>query len=101
MASKRKVTSKARKLQAELGSLGKKIDAVAAEVRKTEAAARAGTLQQLRLLQRKQAAARRALARLGRQSAAASVPIMAGLQKAWHDIDLAIGQGIKRFRQTA
>ena len=101
MTRKRKVRARKRNLNAELGSLSKKIDSLVAEARKAEASARASTLKQLRLLQRQQAVATRTLAKLGRQSAAASIPIIAGLQKAWRDIELAIGQGIKRFRQTA
>jgi hypothetical protein len=41
------------------------------------------------------------VARLGRQSAAASKPILAGLQKAWRDVELAVQQSAKRFRETA
>ena len=40
------------------------------------------------------------LAKLGRQSAAASAPILAGLHKAWRDIELAVRQSAKRFRDT-
>ncbi len=46
------------------------------------------------------AQAQQALAKLGRQSAAASAPILAGLHKAWRDIELAVRQSAKRFRET-
>jgi hypothetical protein len=48
----------------------------------------------------KQAAAKRALAKLGRQSAAASGPVKSGLRKAWRDIEAAVRQATKRFRET-
>ena len=47
-----------------------------------------------------QAAARKALAKLGRQGAAASGPILGGLQKAWRELDVAVRAGAKRFRET-
>ena len=57
-------------------------------------------MRQIRKLQRQQAQAKQALAKLGRQSAAASAPILVGLQKAWRDIELAVRQSAKRFRET-
>jgi hypothetical protein len=58
-------------------------------------------MQQIRVLQKRQAAARVVLAKLGRQGAAASGPILVGLQKAWRDIDVAVREGAKRFRETS
>jgi hypothetical protein len=58
-------------------------------------------MRQIRTLQKQQAVVQRVLAKLGRQSAAASEPILVGLQKAWRDIDIALRQAAKRFRETA
>lgn len=65
-----------------------------------KAARSASTVAQIGALQTKQAAAKKALARLARQSAAAGRPIASGLQKAWRDIDLAVRQATRRFRET-
>jgi uncharacterized protein YlxW (UPF0749 family) len=106
MATKRKSGAKARKaavtpnLQAEVRDLNRKLDALSAKVRKAESGARASTMRQLKVLERKQAAVTQALQRLGRQSSAAATPILAGLQKAWRDIELAVGQAARRFRET-
>lgn len=106
MASKRKAKSAStapvtRKMEAELRAAGRRVSALMANARRAEAAARATTLKQIRELQRQQASAQRSLAKLGRQSAAASGPILAGLQQAWRDIEVAVRQGAKRFRDTA
>lgn len=37
----------------------------------------------------------------GRQGAAASGPILVGLRKAWRELDVAVRQGAKRFRETS
>jgi hypothetical protein len=102
MAAKRKARKSAtpRYFQAEARELGKRLDALAAQARKAEADARASAMQQIRVLQRQQAQAKQALVKLGRQSAAASGPILVGLQKAWRDIELAVRQSAKRFRET-
>jgi len=104
-ASKAKAANKAqatrRRLEAEARALKKRLDALMASARKAEVAARASTLQQIRVLQKRQAAARVVLAKLGRQGAAASGPILVGLQKAWRDIDVAVREGAKRFRETS
>jgi len=60
-----------------------------------------GALSAAPMVQRQQAQAQQALAKLGRQSAAASAPILAGLHKAWRDIELAVRQSAKRFRETS
>jgi hypothetical protein len=88
-----------RRLEAEARELGRRLDALVARARKAEAGARVTAMRQIRELQRQQA--KQALARLGRQSAAASGPILVGLQKAWRDIELAVRQSAKRFRGTA
>ncbi len=102
MAVKRKAKKPAtsRYLEAEARELGKRLDALLVQARTAEADARARALRQIRGLQRQQAQAKQALARLGRQSAAASGPILVGLQKAWRDIELAVRQSAKRFRET-
>jgi hypothetical protein len=105
MASKRKANPArtapvTRKIQAEVRAAGKRVNALMAQARKAEAAARATTLRQIRMLQQQQAVAQRTLSKLGRQSAAASAPILAGLQKAWRDVEVAMRQGAKRFRDT-
>ena len=105
MARKRKAPAAGkatkRRLEAEARDLGKRLDALIAQARKAEAGARASAMQQIRVLQRQQAQAKQALAKLGRQGAAASGPIFVGLQKAWRDIELAVRQAAKRFRETA
>jgi transposase InsO family protein len=107
MARKRKSSAKRRKalsrlnLRKEVRAVGTRLDRLMAEARKAEKSARATAVRDLQLLKRKQAAANRALAKLGRQSAAASAPLVAGMQKAWHDMELAVRQANKRFRQTS
>jgi predicted nucleic acid-binding Zn-ribbon protein len=102
MARKRraKARSAAPSFEAEARALGKRIDALIGRARRTEAGARANAMRQIRGLQKQQAAAQRALAKLGRQGAAASEPILVGLQKAWRDIELAVRHAAKRFRET-
>jgi len=97
----RKALAARRRLEAEARALGKRLDVLMAQARRAEAAARASTMRQIRVLQKRQAQARVVLAKLGRQGAAASGPILVGLQKAWRDIDLAVRQGAKRFRETS
>lgn len=97
---KRKANTTSRSLEAEARELGKRLDALAAQARKAQADARVRAMRQIRVLQRQQAQAKQALAKLGRQSAAASGPILVGLQKAWRDIELAVRQSAKRFRET-
>jgi len=100
MARKRKTTTNRRSLEAEARVIGKRLDALLAQARTAEAEARTTAMRQIRGLRQQQAAAQRALARLGRQGAAASGPILVGLQKAWRDIELAVRQSAKRFRDT-
>jgi len=88
-------------LRREVRDMGKRLDYLMTQAGKAEAGARESAMRQLRQLQRNQAAANRALAKLGRQSAAASTPIIAGLQKAWRDIELSVRQAARRFRETA
>jgi hypothetical protein len=95
-----KARSAAPGFEAEARALGKRLDALIARARRTEAGARSSAMRQIRGLQKQQAAAQRVLAKLGRQSAAASAPILVGLQKAWRDIELAVRQSAKRFRDT-
>jgi hypothetical protein len=107
MARKRKSPAKKRKsasrlnLQQEVRTVGKQLDWLMAEARKAEKSARASTLRELQVLKRKHAAAKRTMVKLGRQSTAASAPLVAGMQKAWHDMELAMRQASKRFRQTS
>jgi hypothetical protein len=101
MARRRKKPATRPKLEAEARELGKRLDALVAQARQAEAGARASAMRQIRALQKQQAVVQRVLAKLGRQSAAASEPILVGLQKAWRDIDIALRQAAKRFRETA
>ena len=101
MARKARKSTTASRLEAEARELGKRLDALMARARKAEAGARANVMRQIRIVQRQQAQAQQALAKLGRQSAAASAPILAGLHKAWRDIELAVRQSAKRFRETS
>ena len=106
MARKRKSPAKKRaaasriNLQKEMSAVGKQLDWLMGEAKKAEAGARRGAERELRELRRKQAAAQKALAKLGRRGAAASEPIIAGLQKAWRDVGLAMHQAAKRFRSA-
>jgi len=115
MAGKRKATSskpgKARKpskpsspssnkVEAEFRQLGKKLRGLIEKTRAAEPQVRAKYAKQISALKAQQAAAKRAVARLKRQSTAASGPLKAGLVKAWRDIDSAVRQATKRFRQT-
>lgn len=100
MARKAKAASKSR-LDAEMRSLGRKMDELVAAARKAQGKLRASSAVQLRRLKVKQAQAKRALGKLGRQSAAASGPMKSGLRKAWRDIEAAVRQATKRFRETA
>lgn len=100
MARKARKSTTASRLEAEARELGKRLDALVARARKAEAGARVSAMRQIRMVQRQQAQAQQALAKLGRQSAAASAPILAGLHKAWRDIELAVRQSAKRFRET-
>lgn len=61
---------------------------------------RARSRAELAKLKARRAAAQRALRRLGRQSAAASGPLKAGVRKAWSDLDSAVRQASRRFRST-
>jgi hypothetical protein len=99
MARKAKASSKSR-LDAEMRTLGRKMDRLIAAARKAEGKLRASSVVQLRRLKVKQAQAKRSLGKLGRQSAAASGPMKTGLRKAWRDIEAAVRQATKRFRET-
>ncbi|HYI88091.1 MAG TPA: hypothetical protein VEX61_13470 [Burkholderiales bacterium] len=101
MASKRNSVIPLQRLEAEARALGKRLDALIVQARKAETGARSSAMRQMRMLQQRQRQAARALAKLGRQSAAAGEPMVIGLQKAWRDIELAVRQGAKRFRDTA
>jgi len=101
MASRTSVAAARRRMEAEMRQLGRKLDALAARARKTEAGVRARSAVQLRKLNAKQAQARAALAKLGRQSAAASGPLKIGLRRAWRDIEVAVRRAKRRFRRTA
>jgi hypothetical protein len=103
MARKRKAkkaSATSRTADARARALGKKLNALIAQARKVEAGTRKGAARQIQMLRRQQAVAKKALSKLGRQSKAASGPILAGLQKAWRNMDVAVRQGAKRFRST-
>jgi hypothetical protein len=97
---KRQAVQIKRKLDAETDFLGKKLDALMAVARSAEAGVKGSSVQQLRLLKRKHAEVRRSVAKFARQSAAASGAMKTGLQKAWLDIETAVRQATKRFRET-
>jgi C4-dicarboxylate-specific signal transduction histidine kinase len=106
MARKRKTPVKKkpatrRDLHREVNAVGKQIDTLMSQAKKAEASTRKSAERELRALKRKQTEASRALAKLGRQSAAASEPILAGLQKAWQDMGRAIHLAARRFRETS
>lgn len=103
MATNRKKTAASGRvsMENELRTLGKRLDVLSVKARKAEAGVRAKTQQQLRALKAKQAAAQRALARLRRQSEAASAPLLDGLHKAWVDMSVSLNEAAKRFRETS
>jgi len=101
MASKRGSDPTSRKMEGEFRQLGKKLDGLIARSRGTEAKARARYAKQIKALKAKQAQAKTALAHLKRQSAAAGGPLKAGLRKAWRDIEDAVKEATKRFRETS
>lgn len=97
--ARRKAPSR-QKLNGELNHLEKRLNALLKTARTAETSVRKGALDQIAALQKKQAAAKKELLRLARASAAASGPIASGMQKAWRDIDLAVRQATRRFRET-
>jgi predicted nucleic acid-binding Zn-ribbon protein len=101
MASKQSKDSSSRKMEGEFRQLGKRLDGLIARSRGAEARARARYDKQIKALKEKQAKAKVALARLKRQSSAASGPLKAGIQRAWRDIEEAVKEATKRFRETS
>jgi len=101
MASKRSTDPASKKMEGEFRQLGKKLDGLIAKSRGAEAKARARYAKQIKALKAKQAQAKTALAHLRRQSAAASGPLKVGIQKAWQDIEDAVKEATKRFRETS
>ncbi|MGB5079339.1 MAG: hypothetical protein WBO23_01175 [Burkholderiales bacterium] len=101
MAGKPATASTGRKMEGEFRQLGKKLDGLIARSRGAESKARARYEKQIRALKVKQAQAKIALARLRRQSAAAGGPLKVGLQKAWRDIEDAVKEATRRFRETS
>lgn len=99
-ASARKAPVRKPALDPESRELGKKLDQVLAKSRKVEAQLRAQYKRQLKTLKGKQTVAKKALAHLGRRGAAASAPMKSGLRKAWKDVESAVRQAMKRFRET-
>ena len=101
MASKRKGATAAKGSPAKVRALRKRLKTLIARARTAQKAARIRAKRQVEVLQTRQVAARRVLAKLGRQGAAASGPILGGLQRAWRELDVAVRQGAKRFRETS
>lgn len=101
MAAKRSSDPTGKKMEGEFRQLGKRLDGLIARSRGAEAKARARYERQIKALKVKQAQAKVALARLRRQGAAAGGPLKAGLQKAWRDIEDAVKEATKRFRETS
>lgn len=100
MARKRKAPAASKASDARARALRNRLDALITKARKAQATARKSAARQVKVLQKRQAVARRALARLGRKGGAASGPILGGLQKAWRELDVAVRAGAKRFRET-
>jgi len=71
-AAARKALAARRRLEAKARALRKRLDKLIARARKA-----------------------------GRQGAAASGPILGGLRKAWRELDVAVREGAKRFRETS
>ena len=85
-------SSTQRRVEAEMRALGKRLIEIERRALKSGAALQSSTMRNMRDLQRQQAVVQRALEKFGRQSYAASGPIVTGLQKAWHDIELSVRQ---------
>jgi hypothetical protein len=94
-------TSMQRRIETEMRTLGKRLSAIEKQARKSGAGLQADAKRNLRALQRQQAVAQRAVAKFGRQSYAASGPMVAGLHKAWRDIEASVRQAAKAFRAAA
>jgi len=101
MAGKKSVAAARRRLEADMRQLGRRLDVLSARARVAGAEARGKSLVQLRKLKVKQAQAKVVVARLARQSAAASGTVKAALRRAWRDIDVAVGRATRRFRKAA
>ena len=101
MAGKRSTDPTGKKMEGEFRQLGKKLDGLISRSRGAEARARARYEKQIKALKVKQAQAKVALSRLRRQSAAASGPLKTGVQKAWRDIEEAVKEATRRFRETS
>lgn len=101
MARKRKGAAGSKASDAKARALRNRLNALISKARKAQAAARKSATRQVKVLQQRQAVARKALARLGRKGGAASGPILGGLQKAWRELDVAVRAGAKRFRETS
>jgi hypothetical protein len=87
-------------MEAEMRQLGRRLDVLSARARVAEAGVREKSLVQLRRLKVKQAQAKVALGRLGRQSAAASGTVKAAFRRAWRDIDVAVKRAAQRLRKA-
>ena len=101
MARKRKAAKASKASVSRTREMRRRLTKLIANANKAQAAARKGAARQIRVLRVRQAVARKALAKLGRQGAAASGPILGGLQKAWRELDVAVRAGAKRFRETS
>ena len=101
MARKRKAAAANKVSVARGRAMRKRLTVLIANANKAQAAARKSAARQIKVLQKRQAVARRALARLGRKGGAASGPILGGLQRAWRELDVAVRAGAKRFRETS
>lgn len=101
MARKRKAPAANKASAAKARALRKRLNATIAKARSAQVAARKSAARQIKILQKRQAAARVVLARLARKGGAASGPILSGLQKAWRELDVAVRAGAKRFRETS
>ena len=101
MARKRKGAATSKASASRARTLRTRLNALIVKAGKAQVAARKSAARQVKVLQKRQAVARKALARLGRKGGAASGPILGGLQKAWRELDVAVRAGAKRFRETS
>ena len=99
MARKSKAT-KAKRMQKELRTLRQRLDALVGRAKRTERQVQKAYAKQRQALRVKQAQAKKAMARLRRQSAAAAPPLKAGLQRAWTDLNAAVREAATRFRSS-
>jgi hypothetical protein len=99
--ARKSMATKSKRTQKELRTLRQRLDALVARAKRTERQVQKAYAKQRQALRVKQAQAKKAMARLRRQSAAAAPPLKAGLQRAWTDLNAAVKEAATRFRGSS